>query len=109
MQILAAFSFFEFITDLPFGIIGIGLIVLTFYVKIIDIKFKKNGVPVKVKVKKCEKIPDMVTSEEVIINGYETVFEFEFKGAIIERKINTAKKYKIGTIKKGIFRETNAG
>lgn len=90
------YIFLSSIMALVFGLIGLGMIVLAIYMQIKELKLKKKGVPVNLKVKEIKERTN-------IVNGYQTTFEFEYNGDKREETISTSKKFKVGSMKKGIY------
>lgn len=84
-------------------LIGLGLIILAIYMKMKDLDFKKNGVPVKLKVKNVEEIFIDGKNGGKIVNGYKTTFEFSYNGNTKEETLDTSKKFKVDSIIKGIY------
>lgn len=89
----------EIIFTFIFFMLGLLLFILSVYFLYKDRKFKKKGVEVKFKVKDVKEDKN----KEGIRTSYITTLEFEYNGETIEKTINTLKKFKIGSIKKGIF------
>ena len=85
-------TFMSSIMALIFGLIGLAMIVFAIYMKIKDIKFRKNGVPVKLKVKEVKENKYLDENNKEIRNGYNITFEFSFNGIKKEETISTTKK-----------------
>ena len=85
-----------------FGVVGLGLIILGIYMRIKDIKFRKNGIPVKLTVKECKK-GFFVDENNNDVPRYHTIFDFEYNGIKKEETIETHKKFKVGSRKEGIY------
>lgn len=89
---------------LIWGLVGLGIVVLGVYLIIKDRSFKKNGVPVKLKVKEVKSIADTdLAVNRISSEGYLTTFEFDYNGTTIEKSLTTSKKFKVGSNKNGIY------
>ena len=81
------------------GSIGITLILMGVYVKLLVKQFKENGVKLKFKAVNCKKIENTNQSK----NFYITTFEFTYKDTTLTESIRTKKEFEIGKIYDGIF------
>ena len=88
-----------------FVLIALAMIVFAIYMKIKDIKFRKNGVPVKLKVKEVKEDKYLDENDKEIRGGYIVTFEFLFNGIKKEETMSTTKKFKVGSTKDGIYLE----
>lgn len=93
------------IMALVLGLIGLAMIFFAIYMKIKDIKFKGNGIPVKLKVKEVKENKYLDENNHEIRNGYTVTFEFVLNGIKKEETISTTKKFKVNSIKDGIYLE----
>lgn len=101
---IKAISFiFSYLAEMLLCLIGFGLIVFAIYMKIKDLNFRKNGVPVKLKVKKVEEISKSYDNGRKIAKEYKVTFEFDDDGSIKEETLTTLKKFKVGSVKEGIY------
>lgn len=98
-------TFMSSIMALIFGLIGLAMIVFAIYMKIKDIKFRKNGVPVKLKVKEVKEDKYLDENNKEIRSGYTVTFEFVFNGIKKEETMSTTKKFKVGSTKDGVYLE----
>lgn len=97
-------NFDELFGNLIFFIIFFSLItIFIIYGYIKQRKFIKYGVPVSLKVKNVKEETINDTDGRTIRIFYTITFEFSFNGEIIEKEINTKRKFKVGTIKKGLY------
>lgn len=88
---------------LIFILIALAIIVFAIYIKIKDINFRKNAIPVKLKVKEVKENKDLDDNNNEIKNGYITTFEFTLYGNKKEETLTTTKKFKVGAIKNGLY------
>lgn len=98
-------TFMSSIMALVLGLIGLAMIFFAIYMKIKDIKFKKNGIPVKLKVKEVKENKYLDENNHEIRNGYTVTFEFVLNGIKKEETVSTTKKFKVNSIKDGIYLE----
>lgn len=98
-------TFMSSIMALVLGLIGLAMIFFAIYMKIKDIKFKKNGIPVKLKVKEVKENKYLAENNHEIRNGYTVIFEFVLNGIKKEETVSTTKKFKVNSIKDGIYLE----
>lgn len=82
---------------------GLAIIAFTTYIKIRHVKFKKNGVPVKIEVKEVKENVILDENNQEIRNGFTTTFEFVLNGIKREKTMHTAKKFKVGLKKDGFY------
>lgn len=83
-------------------LIGAGFLFLAVYLRVKDIRFKKNCIPVKMKVKETKEISSTENNNK-IVHGYYTTFEFIVNGIKKVETISTQKKFKEGTQKEGLY------
>lgn len=98
-------TFMSSIMALVLGLIGLAMIFFAIYMKIKDIKFKENGIPVKLKVKEVKENKYLDENNHEIRNGYTVTFEFVLNGIKKEETVSTTKKFKVNSIKDGIYLE----
>ena len=99
------YNVFSNIFALILALIGFALIVFTIYMRIKDLKLRKKGKIVKLKVKSIKELKNGNKNNKEFIRGYSTTFEFIDNDIKKEETIPTSKKFKVGSIKKGIFFE----
>lgn len=99
------YNMFSYGFAIILGLIGFALIILAIYMKIKDLKFRKKGKPVKLKVKNIKELKSEDKNNNKIVRGYYTTFEFIDNGVEREETIKTSKRFKIGSVKHGIFLE----
>ena len=81
-------------------IVGALLIALSIYAKYKAISFEKNGIKVKARVVKCEKINEY---NGMPANGFRTTFEFTADGENYTETMFTNKKFQEGTTKNAVY------
>lgn len=96
-------DFEDIIIILIFGSIGLLMIALGIYLKIVDNKFKKNGIKLNFKVKSVKTENQLSQDGEILGEFYITTFEFMHNDILLEETIQTSKKYKVNSIMPGIY------
>ena len=100
------FEFEDIMIAVIFCSIGLLLIILGIYLKIVDSKFKKSGVKVDFKVKNVKTEKKLNQDGEVLGEFYITTFEFIYNDQTIEETIQTSHKFKEGAKIPGIYLPT---
>lgn len=102
---LNSFDLKVFVSIFPLILISFLCIIFSIYLKVKDIKFKKKGIPVKLRVKKVDKmyLKTRNVNDKQIRNGYEVTFEFEYNGTKKDLVLNSSKRFKVGSVKNGIY------